>query len=240
MTGTIIAKAVGRIAKTHVELAALNGWGPMAEHQLMTLESCFSFAFPNTTMPYLDFLSEQGIEASPYSIFQSVSRVVQRRPEPSGLLVEFVETGLKKIGERYVAYLKANELLLSPDRAFDADRLRSTLLTLLDQQFAMALSPERFGNAIQSEAGAIVIDRLLGSILGTDTGMAFTYHSFTKSLVGHDSFVQSQMHEGLHADAWMNGLKSHWERYLKEACLDSHDLQKAKSQAKFILNELFP
>jgi len=190
-------------------------------------------------MPYLDYLSDQEIRANPYSIFQSVAQVFQGGIEPSGLLVEFLEAGLKRIGERYVAYLNANESLRCLDHVLFADRLYPALLTLLDQHFAMAISPEKFGNAIQSEASAMVIDRFLGSTLGKDVGVSFHYRQFTQSTIGSESFVRAQMHKGLYDAPLMNALRSHWIRYLQAACFNSHELQKSKSLAKTILNELF-
>jgi len=216
----------------------LAGWGPMAEHQLMTLESCFSFAFPNSVMPYLDFLSAHGIESNPYSIFQHFQRGLQGEERFSPLRIGFVEAGLRTVGEAYLAHLRANPALFYFEEEKVAGPLHSALLTLLDQHFAMAESPEDFGDAIQSEAGAIVIDRLLDAILEKDIDVSFSYPAFTSRLVGSTSFVRAQMARGVREDQLMRSLQSHWEHYLIAACGDSRDLPESNHRSKAILGQV--
>ena len=238
MTLRILHKSCDEFRKLHLEYSSLRGWGPIVEHQLMAIESCFSFAFPSSVMPYLDFLSNNGIQSNPFSMFQRVKQAVVVCPNPSPLFIDFIQAGLEKIGDSYLRYLESNPKLFCFDYEKVSAKLHTAMVVMIEQHFAMAQSPSTFGDALQAEAGAIAVDRLLNAILGTEVGIVFSYDSFTIDTIGSHSLIQKLLESGVRVECWMAALQSHWQNYLGSTCGYSNDLKEAKLQALMRLDAL--
>ena len=238
MNSRIFHKSGQEFRKLHLEYSKLRGWSPIVEHQLMALESCFSFAFPTSVMPYLDFLSSNGIQSNPFSMFQRVREAVVVRPNPSSLFIDFIQAGLERIGDSYLGHLESNPKLFCFEYEKIAGKLHSAMVVMIEQHFVMAHSPGTFGDALQAEAGAIAVDRLLNAILGSDVGITFSYDTFTIDTIGSHSLIQKQLESGVQVEYWMDSLRAHWQNYLGSACGYSNDLREAKLQALMCLEAL--
>jgi hypothetical protein len=127
MTPRILQKSGREFRKLHLEYSTLRGWGPIVEHQLMAIESCLSFAFPSSVMPYSDFLSNHGIQSNPFSMFQRVKQAVVVYPNPSPLFIDFIQAGLQKIGDSYLGYLESNPKLFCFDYETASAKLHAAM-----------------------------------------------------------------------------------------------------------------
>ncbi len=198
----------------HADLARLGDWVVTSEHTLVVLERTFHYLFPNSVVPYLDFLREQKVCCNPYTFYVASKLEIQGATEErSSFFDEIMHAAVKRIGIDYKRHVHKERR--KQCHSLSKSDVQSIMKTFVKQRFDLSANISRYGNAIHAEAGMMVTERVielaspeLAKLLGV------RYQQFSLDRFGTDRYTQQLYDEGYPTTKIDELFIANWKDYL--------------------------